>query len=46
VPALLTGAAGPQGEAVTPASIGIVLVTVAVAAAATFAWWERADHTG
>lgn len=46
VPALLTGAAGPQGEAVTPASIGIVLVTVALAAAATFAWWERADHTG
>jgi ABC-2 type transport system permease protein len=46
VPAIVSGAAGPDGEVATAASYLIVAVTVLVGLAATIAWWERADQTG
>jgi ABC-2 type transport system permease protein len=46
VPALLSGAAGPEGETVT--TVNFILVAAACVAGwvATTAWWERADQTG
>ena len=46
VPAIVSGAAGPDGEVATAASYLIVAITVLVGLAATIAWWERADQTG
>jgi ABC-2 type transport system permease protein len=46
VPAIVSGAAGPDGEVATAVSYVIVAVTVLVGLAATIAWWERADQTG
>ncbi len=43
VPALLSGAAGPDHGAGTGAVLG-VLVTGAASAVAVAWWWERADH--
>ncbi len=45
VPAIVSGAAGPNGEVATVASYLVVAVTVAIGLAATIAWWERADQT-
>jgi ABC-2 type transport system permease protein len=46
VPAIVSGAAGPDGEVATAASYVIVAITVLVGLLATIAWWERADQTG
>lgn len=46
VPALLSGVAGPEGEAVTAASFAVVGLATLIGLAGTFAWWERADQTG
>lgn len=45
VPALVSGAAGPDAT-VTAWSYGLVLVTAVAGFAATVAWWRLADHTG
>lgn len=45
VPALVSGAAGPD-TGVSPASILLVLLTGAAGIALAIAWWRRADHTG
>jgi ABC-2 type transport system permease protein len=45
VPALLSGAAGPDAEPVSAAGVLIVLATALVGLVATIAWWERADQT-
>jgi ABC-2 type transport system permease protein len=45
VPALLSGAAGPEGEMPTRWSFVLVGVTVLTGFVATIAWWERTDHT-
>jgi ABC-2 type transport system permease protein len=44
VPALLAGAAGPEGESVSVASFVIVALASLVGFAATITWWERADQ--
>ena len=46
VPALVSGAAGPEGEVATGVSYLLVAVTVAIGMAAVILWWERADQTG
>jgi ABC-2 type transport system permease protein len=46
VPALVSGAAGPEAADVPPASYVIVLATGMIGLLATIAWWERADQTG
>jgi ABC-2 type transport system permease protein len=46
VPALVSGAAGPDAADVPVASFLIVIVTAAGGLIATIAWWERTDHTG
>lgn len=46
VPALLSGAAGPDAEAVSAGGIAIVILTALVGLVATLAWWERADQVG
>jgi len=46
VPAIVSGAAGPEGEVASLASYLIVAITVAIGLAATVTWWERADQTG
>jgi ABC-2 type transport system permease protein len=46
VPALLSGAAGPEGETLTVGSFIVVAVVAAIGFAATVVWWERADQTG
>jgi ABC-2 type transport system permease protein len=45
VPAIVAGAAGPEGE--TAGLAGLVLVAVVAGAGflATIRWWDRADHT-
>lgn len=45
VPALLSGAAGIQSAQLPAISYIIVLATSLAGLAATFAWWELADHT-
>jgi ABC-2 type transport system permease protein len=46
VPAIVSGAAGPDGEVASVASYVIVAVTVVIGLGATIIWWERADQTG
>jgi ABC-2 type transport system permease protein len=46
VPALVSGAGGPEAPAVPPASYILVVATGAIGLAAVIAWWDRADHTG
>jgi ABC-2 type transport system permease protein len=46
VPALVVGAAGPQGETATAASVGVVVAAALLGLAATLTWWERADQAG
>lgn len=45
VPAIITGAAGPDAEPVTFGGIAVVLATALAGLAATIAWWRRADQT-
>jgi ABC-2 type transport system permease protein len=45
VPALFSGAAGPRAEFVGWHSLVMVALACAVGLAATFAWWQSADHT-
>ena len=46
VPALVSGAAGPDAEAVSAGGVAIVVITALLGLAATLLWWERADQTG
>jgi ABC-2 type transport system permease protein len=46
VPALVSGAAGPDAASVPAVSYLLVLATGAIGLAATIGWWARADHTG
>lgn len=46
VPAIVSGAAGPDGEVASVASYVIVGLTVLAGLVATIAWWQRADQTG
>ena len=45
VPALVSGAAGPD-VTVPPMSFALVVVTGVAGLALAIAWWRRADHTG
>jgi ABC-2 type transport system permease protein len=45
MPALVSGAAGPDAT-VPPMSFVLVVVTGVAGLALTIAWWRRADHTG
>ena len=45
VPALLSGAAGPQASVLGPHSYLIVVLAFAVGVAATILWWQRADQS-
>ncbi len=45
VPALMSGAAGPDADPVGPGGVAVVLVTAFVGLLATLAWWDRADQT-
>jgi ABC-2 type transport system permease protein len=46
VPALVSGATGPEGEVATAASFVMVALAALLGLAATVVWWERADQTG
>ncbi len=46
VPALVSGAAGPDAEAVSAGGVAIVAVTALLGIVATLLWWRRADQTG
>ncbi len=46
VPALISGAAGPDVAEVPAASVVLVVVTGLAGLWLTMAWWRRADHTG
>jgi ABC-2 type transport system permease protein len=46
VPALVSGAVGPEGEALTPASYLVAGLAIAAGFVATIVWWEEADQTG
>ncbi len=46
VPALVSGAAGPDAEAVSAGGVAIVAVTAFLGLVATLLWWRRADQTG
>jgi ABC-2 type transport system permease protein len=46
VPALVSGAGGPDSAVVPTASLVLVVVTGLAGLALTIAWWRRADHTG
>ena len=46
IPALVSGAAGPDGAGVAPASLLLVGLTGLTGLVLTIAWWRRADHTG
>ena len=46
VPALVSGMAGPDAEAVSAAGVAIVAVTALLGLLATLLWWQRADQTG
>jgi ABC-2 type transport system permease protein len=45
VPPLFSGLAGPRAEQLGAHSYGLVALTFATGLAATFTWWQRADHT-
>lgn len=45
VPALLSGAAGPESAVMGPGSYLLVVLVGTAGIAATLAWWRRADHT-
>jgi ABC-2 type transport system permease protein len=45
VPALLSGAAGPEAARLGVHSYLVVFIASIAAAAATFTWWHRADQT-
>jgi ABC-2 type transport system permease protein len=45
VPAIISGAAGPDAEPVTAAGLAILIATALGGLLATLAWWERADQT-
>ena len=45
VPALVSGVTGPEGEAATAWSFGLVAVASAIGLWATLRWWSRADQT-
>ena len=46
VPALVTGVAGPNAEAVSAGGVTIVVVTAFLGLVVTLLWWNRADQTG
>jgi len=46
VPALVTGMAGPDAEAVSVGGVAIVVATAFLGLGATLLWWNRADQTG
>jgi len=46
VPAIVSGAAGPQGESATLLSFLLVALAALAGHAATLTWWRRADQTG
>lgn len=46
VPALVSGAAGPEAVDVPAASYVIVLAVGVIGLVSTIVWWERTDHTG
>ena len=46
VPALVSGLAGPDAEAVSASSVAILIVTAFLGLVATLLWWQRADQTG
>lgn len=46
VPALVSGATGPDGDVATAVSFALVALTALVGLAATVVWWECADQTG
>jgi ABC-2 type transport system permease protein len=46
VPAVVTGVAGPDAEAVSAGGVAIVVVTAFLGLVATLLWWQRADQTG
>jgi ABC-2 type transport system permease protein len=46
VPALLAGAAGPDGATVGPASITAVIATGAIGLWLVVRWWRHADQVG
>lgn len=46
VPALVSGAAGPDAEPVTAGGVAIVAVTSLLGIVATVLWWQRADQIG
>ena len=45
VPPLYSGLAGPEGADLPAGSYALVAIVSAVALLATYAWWQRADHT-
>lgn len=45
VPALLSGAAGPDAAAVGPGSYLVIVAVAIIGLISTLAWWDRADHT-
>jgi ABC-2 type transport system permease protein len=45
VPALFTGMAGPRASLLGAPSYALVALTSLAGVAATFVWWQRADHT-
>lgn len=45
VPALYSGAGGPELAAMGPISFVLVILTAIVGVVATLLWWERADQT-
>ena len=46
VPALVSGMAGADAEAVSAGGVAIVAVTASAGLLATLLWWQRADQTG
>ena len=46
VPALVSGAAGPDAEAVSAGGVAIVVITAFLGLVATLVWWDPADQTG
>ena len=46
VPAIVTGAAGPDAEPVSLGGVAIVVLTALAGLLATLVWWERADQAG
>jgi len=46
VPAIVSGAMGPEGEVANAASFVVVGAATLIGAIITCVWWERADQTG